>query len=198
MSLRVALLGMLAAGGPSSGYDLAKRFDGSLSHVWSARQSQIYPELSKLVDDGLATVTDDGPRGRKTYELTGSGRASLEDWLTGTEPRQRIRSESNLRMFLLPLLDSAVATRLLREDSATYARQVRELEEIRDGLPEPHEERRNGWYALDLGIRQMSAIRDWAADTADRIDAVARTADHPVETERRSPPQTGSPAPPTR
>ncbi|NUT03739.1 MAG: PadR family transcriptional regulator [Hamadaea sp.] len=173
MSLRIALLGMLAAGGPSSGYDLTKRFDGSLSHVWSARQSQIYPELSKLVDDGLATVCDEGPRGRKIYELTDSGRASLEDWLTSVEPRQRIRSESNLRMFLLPLLDSAAAVRLLRNESAIYARQVRELEEIRSGLPEPHEERRNGWYALDLGIRQMSAIRDWAADTADRIEALA-------------------------
>jgi PadR family transcriptional regulator, regulatory protein AphA len=173
MSLRIALLGMLAAGGPASGYDLAKRFEGSLSHVWSARQSQIYPELSKLVDDGLATVTDNGPRGRKMYELTEAGRASLEDWLTGTEPRQRIRSESHLRMFLLPLLDSPSAVRLLRQESARYARQVSELEEIRGGVPEPHEERRNGWYALDFGIRQMSAIRDWAADTADRIEAIA-------------------------
>ncbi|MFF3500596.1 PadR family transcriptional regulator [Streptomyces sp. NPDC003247] len=173
MSLRVALLGMLAAGGPSSGYDLAKRFDGSLSHVWSARQSQIYPELSKLVDDRLATVTDDGPRGRKIYELTEAGRAGLEDWLTGTEPRQRIRSESNLRMFLLPLLDSPTAVRLLRRESALYAGQVRELEDIRGTLPEPHEERRNGWYALDLGVRQMAAIRDWAAATADRIEAIA-------------------------
>ncbi|HEY0699875.1 MAG TPA: PadR family transcriptional regulator [Micromonospora sp.] len=173
MSLRIALLGMLAAGGPSSGYDLAKRFDGSLSHVWSARQSQIYPELSRLVEDQLATVTDDGPRGRKTYQLTENGRATLEEWLTGTEPRQRIRSESYLRMFLLPLLDSPVAVRLLRQESARYARQVRELEEVRSGLPEPHQERRNGWYALDLGIRQMSAIRDWAADTADRIEAIA-------------------------
>ena len=182
MSLRIALLGMLAAGGPASGYDLAKRFDGSLSHVWSARQSQIYPELLKLVDDELATVTDDGPRGRKTYELTDAGRTTLEDWLTGTEPHQRVRSASSLRLFLLPLLDSPTAVRLLRQESELYAGQVRGLEAIRAGISEPREERRNGWYAVDLGVRQMSAIRDWAAATADRIEAIAAEADQPSGT----------------
>jgi len=42
MSLRSALLGLLA-GGPMSGYDLARTFDSSLSGVWSARHSPRAP-----------------------------------------------------------------------------------------------------------------------------------------------------------
>ncbi|MBA3728896.1 MAG: PadR family transcriptional regulator, partial [Actinobacteria bacterium] len=45
MSLRHALLGLLAER-PMSGYDLTKVFDSSLAYVWSAKHSQIYPELA--------------------------------------------------------------------------------------------------------------------------------------------------------
>ncbi|MEU8279870.1 hypothetical protein ACFYOK_00050 [Microbispora bryophytorum] len=41
MSLRIALLGLLAAARPASGYDLAKKFETSVSHVWQAGHSQI-------------------------------------------------------------------------------------------------------------------------------------------------------------
>jgi DNA-binding PadR family transcriptional regulator len=169
MSLRIALLGALAANGALSGYDLAKSFDGSLSYVWPARHSQIYPELAKLATDGLATVREDGGRGRKVYEITEDGRTALARWLTGAEPSRGIRSEASLRMFLLPLLDPAQAVPLLRQEAERYAEQVRELERVRDGRHPPTTPGRNGWYALDLGIRQMAAIRDWATATADHI-----------------------------
>jgi DNA-binding PadR family transcriptional regulator len=173
MSLRIALLGMLTAGGPSTGYDLAKRFDGSLSHVWAARHSQIYPELGKLVTDDLATVTDDGARGRKLYTITGRGRATLHDWLRTTQAQQRVRSESSLRLFLLPLLPAEQAVPLLRREASDFAAQVRALETEREHHRPPAEPGRNGWYALDLGIRQMSAIRDWATATADHLEQIA-------------------------
>jgi DNA-binding PadR family transcriptional regulator len=172
MSLRIALLGLLAADGPSSGYELLKRFDGSLAHVWAARHSQIYPELAKMTAEGLATVSDAGPRGRKHYEITQIGRRRLDDWLIDSLPSHRIRSEANLRMFLLPLLDAPDAIRLLRREAAEYSTQIQELEAVRALHHEPSEVRRNGWYALDLGIRQMTAIRDWATATADHIESL--------------------------
>ncbi|WP_433381224.1 PadR family transcriptional regulator [Actinoplanes sp. CA-142083] len=174
MSLRIALLGMLAAGGPSSGYDLAKQFEGSLSHVWAARHSQIYPELNKLEVDELATVTDDGARGRKVYTITDAGRSALDSWLRTTEARQRVRSESGLRMFLLPLLPPGEAVPLLRQEAALYAAQVAELEAERERHSPPTKPGRNGWYALDLGIRQMTAIRDWASETADHLEGLGK------------------------
>ncbi|WP_279579818.1 PadR family transcriptional regulator [Fodinicola feengrottensis] len=67
MSLRYALLGLLADE-PASGYDLARTFEISLQRwAWHARHSQIYPELNKLADEGLIDVVDEGARGRRTY-----------------------------------------------------------------------------------------------------------------------------------
>ena len=36
-----------------TGYDLTKRFNASVADFWSANQSQIYPELKKLVQPEL-------------------------------------------------------------------------------------------------------------------------------------------------
>ncbi|BCJ40552.1 hypothetical protein GCM10010168_81140 [Actinoplanes ianthinogenes] len=172
MSLRIALLGMLAAGGPATGYDLAKDFDGSLSHVWPAKHSQIYPELAKVAADGHATVRDDGSRGRKLYELTPAGRDFLDTWLQSTDPAPRVRSESSLRLFLLPLLPPDVSVPLLRKEAVRYAEQARLLEAERDSHQPPTTPGRNGWYAVDLGIRNFTAIRDWATATADHIESL--------------------------
>lgn len=65
MSLHHALLGLLATK-PASGYDLQKRFDGTLAFVWPATQSQLYTELGKLDRSGLVEVAAEGPRGARS------------------------------------------------------------------------------------------------------------------------------------
>ncbi|PYI52519.1 PadR family transcriptional regulator [Paenibacillus flagellatus] len=50
-----ALLGLLAFG-PHSGYDVKRRIEQQLSHFWSESYGQIYPNLKKLVEEGLATT----------------------------------------------------------------------------------------------------------------------------------------------
>src|SRR6516165_6626958 len=95
MSLRHGLLGLLASG-PASGYDLLKIFDGSLAFIWPASQSQLYGELNRLADDGLIVASDEGPRRRKEYTITPTGRAELEHWLTDVEPDRIRRNDSML------------------------------------------------------------------------------------------------------
>ena len=59
MSLRHALLALLSAH-PMTGYDVAKRFDGSVGFMWQAPHSQIYPELRRMEDAGLVKADADG------------------------------------------------------------------------------------------------------------------------------------------
>lgn len=80
MSLRHAVLGLLAAES-ASGYDLKRRFEQSMRHVWAATQSQVYTELGKLADDHLIEVSDVGPRGRKVYTIAPAGRHELTRWI---------------------------------------------------------------------------------------------------------------------
>jgi PadR family transcriptional regulator AphA len=175
MSLRVALLGLIETSGPASGYDLAKRFERSLDHVWHASHSQIYPELNRMAADGLLTVGEEGPRGRKTYAITADGEAELRRWLVGLEPEYRIRSEISLRAFLLPLLPQEQAAELLEEDARIAGERKTELEGLRCNVPESD----FGLYALERGIRQLTATREWALWAADRLrkSEEARTED---------------------
>ena len=57
MSLRYALLAVLTAR-PMTGYDLARTFHASVGHVWNAPNSQIYPELHRMENDGLIAGED--------------------------------------------------------------------------------------------------------------------------------------------
>ncbi len=52
MSLRYALLALLNVE-RMTGYDLYKQFESSVGYVWHAPDSQIYPELRRMVRVGL-------------------------------------------------------------------------------------------------------------------------------------------------
>jgi PadR family transcriptional regulator, regulatory protein AphA len=168
MSLRIALLGLLTVSGPASGYDLTKLFESSINHAWQARHSQIYPELNKMAADGLVTVEEEGPRGRKTYAITDVGARELRQWLLEREPSRSHRSEELLRAFLLPTLEPHEAVALLRTEVEVHNARLAELEAL--WKSKAHGEVGFGKYALDLGIRQVRTARDWAADTAAAIE----------------------------
>lgn len=165
MSLRAALLALIEVAGPSSGYDLTKRFEGSLAYVWQASHSQIYPELNRMAADGLLQVEAEGSRGRKTYSITTAGRAELHQWLTETKPEQRVRNEGALRAFLIPLLPRGEALDLVREELRHVEARLTELEMLCDGTDESD----FGRYALERGLRQLAASRDWALWAIDRL-----------------------------
>jgi PadR family transcriptional regulator, regulatory protein AphA len=163
MALRYALLGLLTAG-PASGYDLTKRFDRSVGYAWHAGHSQIYPEMAKLCAAGLVEVAEEGgPRGRKTYTITGAGLAALRAWLLDTEPDRRHRSEATLRLFMLPLLDRADAAALIAREREYATAKLAELEQRRAEIADACSPFR---YAVEHGIRHSQATLDWA-DWAD-------------------------------
>jgi PadR family transcriptional regulator, regulatory protein AphA len=56
VSLRHARLGVLKDQ-PLTGYDLVRHFQGTVGFLWSAPQSQIYPELRRMEAAGLVKAT---------------------------------------------------------------------------------------------------------------------------------------------
>ena len=105
MALRYALLGSLADQ-PRTGYALVKHFEQSLAYAWPASHSQIYPELARLLDDGLIEQTGSGARNSKTYAITEAGLDAIRRWLRDTTPDRRVRSDAALRR-VLPLAPRA-------------------------------------------------------------------------------------------
>ncbi|GEL17513.1 PadR family transcriptional regulator [Pseudonocardia asaccharolytica] len=179
MSLPHALLGLLAVR-PSSGYELAKAFEGDLGrYAWQAGHTSIYPELGKLAERGLVEVTHEGPRGSRTYAVTPEGRDELRTWLL-TPPRQaaKVRNERVLRMFLLSVLDPADALEVLRRITEHTAAEAAELRRIRsDAGPvvAPGAEG-FGQLAAEYGLRQYEAVHSWALWAIEQLESRAAAA----------------------
>lgn len=179
MALRYALLGLLARK-PASGYELAKAFEDRLQEfAWNARHSQIYPELARLAQDGLVEAGEEGARGRRSYAITDAGRADLRDWMINTPDHPYIRSETNLRLFLLGSLERHDAAELLRRFHAYVGNQAEELNTLFNEHG-PVSLEAEGWpdlMRLDFGRRMFMAERDWAADMLRQIDDRGATSD---------------------
>ena len=72
-----------------TGYDLAKEFDSGVAFFWHAKHSQIYPELAKLVKEGLVSydvVVQGKKMKKKLYSITETGKKDLQAWLLLDEP----------------------------------------------------------------------------------------------------------------
>lgn len=131
MSLRYALLALLHIG-PMTGYDLHKRFDSSVGHVWYAPDSQIYPELRKMEQDGVVTAREVpwGTKGTKReYHITDAGHAALRDWMNQVLPYQRVRDAMHLKSAYFELADPDAARAQLR---AHIEHHTAELEQWED------------------------------------------------------------------
>jgi PadR family transcriptional regulator, regulatory protein AphA len=99
MSLRNALLALLTVE-PMTGYDLAKRFGSSVGNVWHAPDSQIYPELRRMLQDRLLEAEEVpwGRKGRKIeYTITERGRQAFGEWMDSDLQWTRDRDPMHLR-----------------------------------------------------------------------------------------------------
>jgi PadR family transcriptional regulator, regulatory protein AphA len=159
MSLRHALLGALADR-PRTGYALLKHFEQSLAYAWAASHSQIYPELARMLDDGLIEQTGSGARNSKTYAVTNTGLEEIRRWLR-TEPDRRVRSEAALRTFFLWLLEPDEAIQQLEREQV-YAREVlQEYLRIQDEPTGNDRKARTFRIALEGGIKVAEARIAW-------------------------------------
>jgi PadR family transcriptional regulator, regulatory protein AphA len=169
VSLRHAVLGLLAIE-PTTGYDLARKFESSLSNAWHASHSQIYPELARLTEAGMVEVVGEGARNSRTYAVTEAGREELRDWMVNREPNRSQRSETAVRWFLVALLepeDRRAALERELENAADHARMLDEIAAQIDALDHPHPFR----PTVDLGQRTTAVMRDWLQEQLDSAEA---------------------------
>lgn len=85
---------------PSTGIELARRFDRSMGFFWNATHQQIYRELSAMQTKGwISTLEDDHANTRKkTYQVEALGRAELADWMVKQSPPAQLREELMVRL----------------------------------------------------------------------------------------------------
>lgn len=167
MSLAHALLTSLLEQ-PSSGYDLARRFDKSIGHFWQATHQQIYRELGRMEEAGWIQSEPDPEAGRtrkRTYAVLPAGREELMHWAAEAAPLTELRDEFLVRLRAdavvgpLGLLPELERRRALHADKLRAYRAI----EARDFAPEakPARQRRIHHLILKAGIQYEHGWIAW-------------------------------------
>lgn len=132
MSLRYALLAMLTSQ-PMTGYDVYKNFETSVGYVWHAPDSQIYPELRRMEQDGLirGQTVPWGTRGtKKRYAITDDGAAALRDWLNDRSQYSRERDPVRLRAAYLEWADPEASRQFFRDHLEYHSGRIADWEDM--------------------------------------------------------------------
>ena len=149
MSLRHALLGVLKDQ-PLTGYDLVRHFQGTVGYLWSAPQSQIYPELRRMEAEGLvqAKVAPRGQRAQKRiYSVTDAGMAELRRWATDFMPLPAQRDPIHLKAAFFDLAPIESVREQLRAHIAQFQWRLEQWQAREDAIRERRAELVEVWLA---------------------------------------------------
>lgn len=179
-TLGYAILGLLSRE-DLSGYDLKQRMAGRVGYFWSARHSQIYPELARLEEEGFVThhVVEQRERpDKKVYGITASGREAVREWVTEPPSSQATRDELVLKAYSIWLADPEAAAALFEEQERLHEEQLRHYEEIevwmQDNWGESPErmdfDRFASYAALRRGIGYERDYAEWCRWVAAKLE----------------------------
>ena len=177
MSLKHGLLGLLTIR-KSSGYDLSKLFQESLSYYWVANQSQIYRELDKMEEIGWVVsskVEQDARPNKRVYGITKEGNAELIRWLKeeNAEELAVVRNPLLMKLFFSAKVDKEHAIKLLKDYRKICEEAKAEIEAQAAEIGEPEETAAKPayWlYSIDYSIRQYDFRIKWIDDTVARLE----------------------------
>jgi PadR family transcriptional regulator, regulatory protein AphA len=162
------LLGMIAEG-HGTGYAIKAEIERSTRLYWGASVGGIYPELRRLTEAGLVSVSDD-PRGgtrRHSYTLTALGTDVLTDWLTDTsEPVLEMRSEPLLRLRFAGVLGPEQRVGVVRQMRAAYETRATEVAKRLElgEFDDPFHR-----MTAEFGLAYYEWGRDWCAQAEQRL-----------------------------
>ena len=165
-----AVLGQLA-GGPSSGYEIKARLEAGAAQFWHASYSQIYAELRRLAELGLAGeehVLQDARPNKRVYTITPAGRRALRAWLEEPWGLATLRDESLVKLTLADGLPDAEVAARLRGLKAEHERRCAEFEAEIAGLSPDAD--RYLVLALRKGVHAQRAFARWCQEAIDALD----------------------------
>lgn len=125
--LEYALLGFLNYR-TMTGYDLKQYMDGSTSHFWTAKLSQIYTTLKSLEEKGWIQSSAQAQTKRpdkRIYTITSEGKDNLQKWLA--EPLTEVASHKNtllLKLFFAAQTDKEATLALLQLQKTLHQKQA--------------------------------------------------------------------------
>lgn len=178
--LKYAILGLINRE-PMTGYDIAREFNSqNLANFWYAKHSQIYPELSRLMEEGLVTyqVVIQGEKlEKKLYTITEKGRQELKEWLIEKDPLPPTAKDVfRLRMYFSESMSREQLRSHLMDQLEKHSVKCRHLSDMMEknhnNTPPPPGTRECGDYmVLKGGIMRETTYLQWLKDCLALLDS---------------------------
>lgn len=164
------VLGILAARGPSTSYEMEKLVGTSISFFWTFPHAQLYREPQRLAGLGLLDQEQaEGGRRQRVFTITQRGREVLEEWLASPGHYEvEIRDLALLKLFFGQLTDRQNLVALAHQQVAAHQARRAQYEHVLDryvGRPEL--------------AHQLSPLRIGVAYEQAYVDFWTHVAQHP-------------------
>lgn len=178
--LSYAILGLVDKG-KVTGYDLTKIFNDSVADFWSANQSQIYPELKKLVQAGLIeyeVVIQGKVLEKKVYSITPQGKAMLKRWILEDEPPlSQSKNIFKLRIYFAEHLSKEQLLEKLKKQQQRCDKLLKRYHiKISDYQDKPVPNEKLGDYILLKGaMAQLEAQLVWLDESINYIKSIPQS-----------------------
>jgi len=165
--LKYAILGLLNQKS-MTGYDLSQQFESTLCEFWSAKHSQIYPELKKLTQEGMIEyhieVTGNVLE-KKMYSITKEGKEDFLQWLEKEEPMQATPKEVfRLRLFFLNNVKETERIFLLNRQLIQHKKRLEHLKNNQrkfSGVPDRNADEFGDYLVLMGAIMREETTCEW-------------------------------------
>lgn len=166
-TLKYAILGLINRH-DMTGYDITKEFNAELANFWNAKHSQIYPELKKLVEEGLISfdvvVTGDVLE-KKLYSITEKGKSELQRWLIKDEPLEPTpKDKFRLKMYFCDELPIDKMTSLIKSQlekrSLKHKFLVERLQEYQE-IPAAGTDRFGDYIVIEGAVMRENTYIEW-------------------------------------
>ncbi len=170
---RYVILGLLSESG-LTGYDIKKYIQIRFQYFWQESYGQIYPELKKLMNEGLIIckkTKQNNKRQKTIYDLTQTGRLELEKWLSIPPVKEMARYEILLKIYFGSLTDKNNILNYIHDFRDRYRQNLSVLNLFRNDLKAILDKDESHLYILMtilFGEKVYQAYLDWC-DEAEKI-----------------------------
>lgn len=173
---RYVLLGLLQEE-ELSGYEMKKAIDIRMSFFWQESFGQIYPELNKMIEEGLiefsnTEATEKIRREIIKYKITPKGEKEFKQWMEAENEKDTVRSEFLLKMFLSTDKNAGEIQKHIiqfKEQSEEKLKLFNLFYAQLNEIKEMHSNHKNILCVLNLGMRQAKLYIDWSNEMLERL-----------------------------
>ncbi len=179
MSVPMSILALLDER-PMYGLQLKEEFEVRTGGVWPLNVGQVYTTLNRLERDGLVLMQVEHDDTHKVYEITESGRASLNSWFS--RPTRHVipaRDEIVLKLVLAAANPDAEITAILQTERRAALRRLQEYTKLKTDAGDQAD---LGWLmAVDSLIFKTESRVRWLDACEERIARAGRITRSPIQ-----------------